>query len=238
MSSLPAQSNALADHRHRITQDWLEDDAVIPAKLADSVYGGTPTTIDPDDAGAAGTAATVSRSDHQHQFTTATASALTETTTSGEGSAATAARSDHVHATNVLPWGVLANGRFTSTSPDSARAAGVDTDMTVTVALVTNRLYGAHLHTQVDYGTVTQPYALELEHDGTIIGRFFRWGSNETGGADDDVFCDAWVFFTVGSDDASATLTASNAAGSGGTIVCDAAAGNPRTLTVFDMGSV
>ena len=95
MSSLPAQQNALADHRHRITQDWLEDDAVIPAKLADSVYGGTPTTIDPDDAGAAGTAATVSRSDHQHAITTNAPSDVGIANAEGAGTGF--ARDNHVH---------------------------------------------------------------------------------------------------------------------------------------------
>lgn len=60
-----------------------------------SVYGGTPTSIDPDDAGAAGAATTISRSDHQHQATTGTPASVG--TANAEGSGTGFARDDHVH---------------------------------------------------------------------------------------------------------------------------------------------
>jgi hypothetical protein len=39
MVALPSQSHALVDHRHRITSDWLEDDAVTSAKIAADAVG-------------------------------------------------------------------------------------------------------------------------------------------------------------------------------------------------------
>jgi hypothetical protein len=100
---------------------------------------GDLSVIEPDDAAAGGSLATYARSDHQHQFTTATAAALTETATSSEGVASTSARSDHVHATDVLAWGYI--GRATRTSDTGALGAADITDMTLTFTAVASRRY-------------------------------------------------------------------------------------------------
>lgn len=203
-------------------------------------YGlvGDLAAIDADDAASAGVSTRVARADHQHAFTCATASALTETATSSEGSAVTMARSDHVHATSAFPFGLVANGRFSSTGNDSARAAGVNTDMTVTVALTANRLYLVILNTQFLFGTVSVVYAEDLDHDGTIVGRFGRQVPATTPAGSTTHYVGTTVAYIPSADDASATFTVQNAAGSGGTITAQPPTSGPRTLTVVDAGPV
>jgi len=228
MSMLPAQQVALADHKHRVTVDSIDG----------SVYGGTPTSIDPDDTAAAGTAATVAHSDHQHACPCGTPDALTKTAVSAENNGATFARNNHTHATSALPWGIVPSGRFSSTGNDSARAAGVTTDMTVTVALTANRLYKVTLNTGLALGTAAAVYAEELVHDGTVVGRFARQVPAETAVGSTTHWVGTTVDYVPASDDASATLAVQNAAGSGGTITAQPPTTGPRTLTVTDCGPV
>lgn len=68
---------------------------VTTTNFASSVYGGTPTAIDPDDAGAAGTGTTISRSDHQHAIVTGTPASVG--TANAEGAGTGFARDTHVH---------------------------------------------------------------------------------------------------------------------------------------------
>lgn len=102
--------------------------AITTTDLATSVYGGTPTAIDPDDAGAAGTATTVSRSDHQHAAACGTPVAVG--TALAEGSGTTLARNDHVHelgtgsidttaqlADDVVTLAKIASEAWTSATP-------------------------------------------------------------------------------------------------------------------------
>lgn len=63
----------------------------------------TPSSIDPDDAGAAGVSTSASRADHQHGIVAAAASGLTLVTTNTEGVATSFARSDHTHAITWNP---------------------------------------------------------------------------------------------------------------------------------------
>lgn len=134
-----------------------------------------------------------------------------------------------------LPRGVVANGFFRSTSSDSARAAGADTDMTVTVALIAGRTYSVRAHVgQLNLSVASAVYVPELEHDGTVIGRFDRFQQDVT--ANGTVFLDGEVVFTAAADDSSAVLTMINGAASGGSITAIANATNPRTLIVEDLG--
>lgn len=137
-----------------------------------------------------------------------------------------------------VPRGLLANGRFADTGNDSARAAGAATDMTVTVALVGGRLYRVALNTQAVLGTATAPYAFELEHDGTVVGRFDRINEPMTTGAGGLThYVSAAVDYLAPGDDSSATLRLANGSGSGGTIECRApTGGGERSLTVTDLG--
>lgn len=65
--------------------------AAVPSNL-------TPTSIDPDDAGAAGVSAEVSRADHQHAIVADTAGTIAVGDTASEGVATSFSRSDHRHA--------------------------------------------------------------------------------------------------------------------------------------------
>lgn len=144
--------------------------------LAASVYGGTPTAIDPDDAGAAGTATTISRSDHQHQATCGAPAALTKTATASEGSGTSLARDTHVHATSALPWGVVGS-RFSTTTAQtltSVTSGGgtATTDMAVSaVAVDVTRLYTFNFAAIVQLVTAgsTLGAAIEVLVDGTQV---------------------------------------------------------------------
>src|SRR5262245_46044016 len=90
MATDSARAVPNAKHTHEFTVPLLTT-----SNFATTVYGLTTTAIDPDDATAAGTATTISRSDHQHQATCGTPSSVG--TANAEGSGATLARNDHVH---------------------------------------------------------------------------------------------------------------------------------------------
>lgn len=76
----------------------IADGSLTTTKFATSIYGGVPPSIDPDDAAAAGTATTLSRSDHQHAVVAAVAGTIAPDDAAAEGVATSFARSDHVHA--------------------------------------------------------------------------------------------------------------------------------------------
>lgn len=137
-----------------------------------------------------------------------------------------------------MPRGLMSGGRFTASGNDSARAAGVATDMTVTVSLVANRLYKVTLNSQFSLGTAGAVYAEELDHDGTIVGRFARQVPAETVAGSTLHYVGTTVDYVPSADDSSATLTVENAAGSGGTITAQPPTSGPRTLTVVDCGAV
>jgi len=251
--SVAQQSVALGDHVHAraqplsvdtgaiqddaVTTDKLADDAVTADKLANALFGGTPSAIDPDDTASNGSGQVFALSDHQHAATAGTPDGLTKTATSAENNGSTFARNNHTHATNLLPWGVLPSGVFSSNANDSARAAGVDTDMTVTVALTANRLYKVTLNATAAVGTANVAYAADLEHDGALIGRFWREGNGSTPAGDGPYVISATIDYIPSADDASATLTVLNSAGSGGNLTMQPGA-NLRTLTVVDCGPV
>lgn len=133
-----------------------------------------------------------------------------------------------------IPRGVLEGGFLRQTANDVARAAGVNTNATVspTEGLVSGQTYRVHFHSQVQIGTVNAVYAFELDYNGTVIGRFHRTAAAET--PVNQVWADGAVIFTATADDATPTFTVQNSAGSGGTILL---LGNPaRTLTVEHIG--
>ena len=105
-----------------------------------------PVAIDPDDAAATGTSGTAARSDHQHAIVTNVASALTKTATSTEGTDAFA-RNDHLHATSVLPWGIVARQSLTTSS--SGFTTNATTDMAISGVVVdSTRLYEVYAHSE------------------------------------------------------------------------------------------
>lgn len=112
----------------------LADDIIDDSHLNPSVFGavGTITTIDPDDAAAAGASGKVADAAHQHAFTSGTASSLAKTASNSEGSSSSHARADHGHATDALPWGLLA-APATLTSNSSATSGTTELDLAVDI---------------------------------------------------------------------------------------------------------
>lgn len=62
-----------------------------------AIFGGTPGTIEPDDAAAQGTSTYAARVDHQHAIATAAAVTLAYSSTNQEGSGSDFARATHTH---------------------------------------------------------------------------------------------------------------------------------------------
>lgn len=135
-----------------------------------------------------------------------------------------------------IPRGQLEGGFLRQTANDAARAAGVNTNATVspTEGLVSGQQYRVNFHSQANVGTAAVVYALELDYNGVVVGRFGRWSAAEVPVGSQTVFCDGSVEFTAAADDASPTFTVQNSAGSGGTVTL---IGNPaRTLSVEHIG--
>ena len=124
---------------------------------------------------------------------------------------------------------------FNVNTDDASRAAGVDTDMTVTVALTAGRLYKIAFNSQVALGAAGVTVAIELEHDGTIIGRLWRAGPTTNTAGNGPFQVSSTIDYIPTATDVSATLTVSNAAGSGAAVTLQAGVGR-RTLTVTDHG--
>lgn len=138
-----------------------------------------------------------------------------------------------------LPRGILEGGYLQQTANDAARAAGVNTNATVspTEGLISGRLYRVSFHSQINVGTAAAVYAVSLDYNGTLIGRLGRWSAAETAAGSTTIFCSGVVEFVAAADDASPVFTVQNNPASGGTITL---IGNntdtPRTLSVEDLG--
>lgn len=112
---------------------------------------GTPSSLTPDLSNAAGSATSISRSDHIHNVPTAAASSQTPDQSNAQGSALTFARADHVHniataaatglnagSTNTQGTATsfarsdhthaIASGVVSSLTPNQANAAGTSTN--------------------------------------------------------------------------------------------------------------
>jgi hypothetical protein len=196
-----------------IGADEIADGSITPTEFASSVYGTGTTTIDPDDATAHGASTALARTDHQHQFTTAAATSITNS--NAEGSAATMARSDHNHAygngsvselaiVDTMPRGIVA--LFSATANSTAFSVSTVSDMVLNnVAVVDNHWYGIHCHTDVSLSGAAQ-WDINCRVNGTTIARFGHtsgypvstfisstvfWQATATQATDDfDVFCD------------------------------------------------
>lgn len=129
-----------------------------------------------------------------------------------------------------LGRGVLRDGFQRLTTNDSARAAGVATDMSRTVELHAGRLYRVHFHSRVATAATAGGYGVVLDRDGTQIGVM------EILQAPGTQLADGEIIFEASADDASTTFTIENDPGSVGTITLQASADNPRTLLIEDIG--
>lgn len=123
---------------------------------------------------------------------------------------------------------LVGDGIQRATANDSARAAGVATDMTRTIAVQGGHWYRASLHSS--YTLATGSGGIQLDRDGTIIGLL-----------DFDVVGDhianSFVEFEATADDSSTTLTVKNHTLSAGNLTLRAGATEPRTFSIVDLGN-
>jgi len=220
-----------------VTTENIVDGTIQPGDLNSAVYGGVPPAVNPDDAGTAGVATTLSRSDHEHPFPCATPSDLTETQTSAEGSSSSSARADHTHATTVLPWGLVA--RQTLTAASSTFTGDSATDMVLNnVSVVQGRLYMALIAGLADMSAATGQWQLNLHVNGTFVGTFTRLVNEVAGAARHPI--NGVVFWTAPTTQATDdfTVEADERTGTSDvTLVGGTDATNPpRTFAIFDVG--
>lgn len=121
-----AGNTALDDHTQYLTTGRHDDTArhtpgtVIPV--------GTPGTIVPDDAAAAGAAATLARSDHKHAIATAAPGTIAPDDAAAEGVSTSFARADHTHAIAAAAPSDVGTANAEGASTSFARADHVHND--------------------------------------------------------------------------------------------------------------
>lgn len=89
---------------------------------------GTPGTILPDDAAAAGAAATLARSDHKHAIATAAPGTIAPDDAAAEGVSTSFARADHTHAIGAAAPSDVGTANAEGVSTSFARADHVHND--------------------------------------------------------------------------------------------------------------
>lgn len=197
MGRLPSQSSALSDHVHALAQpgsvdtDAIVDEAVTYSKIAAGVKGGTPATIDPDDSSANGSASAFALADHQHPVTTGTPAALTLTGTSAESAGTGFARDAHVHATDALPWGIVAAQTLATNNGPHTTAA--TTDLTLADVVVdASRLYVVHCQCQISFDVAGGDWTFNFHVDGTLTLQLGRVEEGATGFQHDNHMAKLW----------------------------------------------
>lgn len=239
----------------------LEQRPIAPGSLDPSVYGGAPPSIDADDAAAAGVATTVSRSDHQHAWTTAVAGTIAPDDTAAEGAATSGARSDHRHA---ITCGAPAGLTKTATSAESAgtgfardvhvhatdalpwgivayqqltsgSSAYNDNDTTdfvlTSISVNVLRLYRVNLTSQFS-NTITGDWQHQVFAGGTQVGQCHTY--NTAAGFASEASGSFLWFPATGTITLDVRVNDTTAAG--GTLTYAAAATNPRQFWVEDIG--
>jgi len=195
-ASLPQQQVAQSDHTHARAQPLsvdtgaIQDGSVTPAKLHTSVYGASTVAIDPDDAAAAGVAATVSRSDHAHEFLTAAPSALALTATNSEGSSGDGARADHGHSTNALPWGIVGTPQVQTGNSSGFTADDTTADFQLTgISVSDTRRYFVCLDSDYQITPVPGRWLINLHVGGTPTNRL--WDIDHASGGPNNGYINA-----------------------------------------------
>jgi len=153
---------------------------ILPSYFDSTVYGlvGDLSVIDPDDAAAAGTNVRLARSDHQHAITAGAPAALTRTGTSAESSGTGFARDAHVHATDQMAWGVIADQILTTNS--TGFTTNATTDMTLTPTVLATRDYTINLSSLVNR-SANGDWQINVHVAGTLLNEIGRVGDNATG---------------------------------------------------------
>jgi hypothetical protein len=171
-------------------QPSLTPQPFVPAAGGGSIplSNANPTTIEPDDAAAPGTALAASRADHQHAIDADAAANLAAGDTPAEGASTSFARADHQHGVPVAAPVAIA---------DSANAGGA--------AATFSRSDHVHAHGDRTGGTLhavatpatagfmsaadkTKLNSLPTTSGGAILG----WGNNDVGTATTTRFLDSW----------------------------------------------
>lgn len=203
-----------AKHTHDFTAT-VGAGAITTTNFASSVYGGAPGSIEPDDAGTAGTATTVSRSDHEHAIVAAAPGSITPDDAAAEGNATSFARSNHVHgftcataaaltrtntpgegvasssarSDHVHSLGVLPWGvvhRSTYTSANGPHSADATTDMAANnVSVIAGHLYEIKVNGLAALSALTGAWQINCHLNGSYLGTFTRI-TNEIAGATRD----------------------------------------------------
>lgn len=133
-----------------------------------------------------------------------------------------------------LGQGILRGGFFEDTTDDSSRAAGADTDMTITPTdtIRAGRAYRFYVHGQLNADATAGNHFLTLEHDGTMIAVLDNLQASEV------KIVNEHYLYRPSSDDSSATFTLANHAGSAGSLQFIAQSDNRRQFYVEDAGRV
>jgi hypothetical protein len=139
-----------------------------------------------------------------------------------------------------LPRGIVST-IFDDGANDAARAAGVNTNMAVTMTADATRLYKVHTKFQFN-GSAAGIYAANLieggtvgANDGTLVDRFQRWSAAEMAAGSLTGHCQSAILYqpTAGAK----TLRVENDAGSAGTMTQTGSANVRRQMWVEDIGA-
>jgi hypothetical protein len=219
-----------------IGPEHLRDRLILPAHLSSSSFGlvGSISTIDPDDAAAAGSTGLIADAGHQHRFTTAAPSALTKTTTNTEGSGTDFVRNDHGHSTAALPWGLLAAPTaLTANSASTSGTTELDLALDQTVTITSTRRVTLTFTPRNLLGTVQQDlFEVRFRENGTQVMAFRGQVHEVTAHIDMHTMTHT---YTPTSGSRTFDVTLIRVAGTG-TAQIIAGATFPATFTVMDPG--
>lgn len=211
----------------------IQDGAVTAAELAPGLFGGVPSTIDPDDAASNGTGQIFALSDHQHPIVTGAPAALTKTAASAESAGTGFARDVHVHATNALPWGVVA--RHQIAVDGAALGDGAVADWLLDeVPVDSSRLYVVHFKTKALFSAASQ-WAIDVRADGVAIETVWQESAIAAGKLLTVCVAALWEPSTGTPD---VDVQVDNTSGGGTVTFLHAGSGKntPRSLWVEDVG--
>lgn len=248
----PSQTPSIEGHNHvrtppnAVDTAAIQDNAVTTAKIADgtilstdlnaSAYGtvGQITAIDAGDTAAAGATAKVADAGHQHAVSTGTPSGLTKTTTSAENNGTTLARNNHTHATDALPWGLLAAP--TTLTADSSATSGT-TELDLGLDITATQTAGRRVRLTFSFrnllGSIAaDEFEVRFKENSTQVAAF-RGQVHETTANIDPPACIHTYVPTTGSRTFEVFLV--RVTGTGNAVV-KAGATFPATFTVEDVG--
>jgi hypothetical protein len=248
---------AREDHAHNVPaavvgniapDDVAAEGAAATFARSDHTHGITAAvagTVTPDASPAEGVATSFARSDHAHGAAAATATTITGS--NAEGASSSFARADHNHAygagsvgeaaiVDTMPRGII--GQDIHTSDSAVWSADADTDLGFTnLSVIQNHVYRFELRARavVLVSVADGIWAIELHVNGTKVGEFdyLQRPNSRTSNAAGTVEWTAPA--TLATDDF--VVHVNELAGTS-TLQFEAAANNPRWLSVTDLGVI